>query len=266
MNFASDERPFAMNMLNVFLYYNDPIIDALFYGTVHQLSSIVTGSVETFHEAKSRWSAFLATLLVTIVEGDPPNLTDSGHIFARRSRTVLGIPQNRILPPKEALNLVLSEPNYNILMVDDFIGSGKQLVDTWHRKYIVTNGRSESFCDAALNERNVFYAPIIGTQYGIEQIKQQCPKLKIIPAHILDESYSLVSPSSMLWPDSLKPHAHDFLKTVSQRAGINDALDDHWAGFHGLALAIAFEHGVPDATMPIYWWNQNGWKPLITRR
>ena len=264
-NFTPAERPFALNMLNVVLYYNDAMINALFHGTVHQLSSTVTAPARTTDEANLRWSSFLDTLLVTIVEGDPPNLTDSGHIFARKSRTILGISQNQIMPPKDALGLVLSDSNHTVLMVDDFIGSGKQLIDTWNREYTLTGGTTFSFSTAAKIGRNILYAPIIATKYGTTEIEETCSELTTIPAHVLDESYSLISPSSMLWPDSLKPSAYGFLEETSQRAGITAGLGLNWSGFHELALAVAFEHGVPDATMPLYWWDQNGWAPLVSR-
>ena len=264
-NFTPGERAFALNMLNVFLYYNNSMIDALFQGTVHQLSSIVTASASTFHEAKLQWSSFLSTLIITMVEGDPPNPTDSGHIFARRSRTVLGINQDQIMTPESALALSLSNSKYTVLMVDDFIGSGKQLIETWNREYILTPTTRASFATAATIGRRVLYAPIIATRYGLAEINGTCRSLTTITSHILDESYSLTSPSSILWPDPMKRDVHDFLKEASQRAGIIKALGSDWTGFHGLALAIAFAHGVPDATMPLYWWEQNGWIPLVPK-
>jgi hypothetical protein len=36
-----------------------------------------------------------------------------------------------------------------------------------------------------------------------------------------------------------------------------------WQGFHRLGLALAFEHGAPDATIAMLRWNANNWQPLI---
>ena len=63
-----------------------------------------------------------------------------------------------------------------------------------------------------------------------------------------------------------KPGAHEFLFEASRRAGIVDELGSNWAGFENLALPLAFFHCVPDATLPLYFWERNGWSPLIRRR
>jgi hypothetical protein len=57
------------------------------------------------------------------------------------------------------------------------------------------------------------------------------------------------------------------LKRISERAGYiqeNGGPDD-WRGFHGLGLTVAFEHGIPDASLPIFFSERNGWKPLMRR-
>ena len=86
------------------------------------------------------------------------------------------------------------------------------------------------------------------------------------PAHVLDDEYSLISERSRLWPATLEAGAHEFLFEASRRAGIVDELGSNWAGFENLALPLAFFHCVPDATLPLYFWERNGWSPLIRRR
>lgn len=80
------------------------------------------------------------------------------------------------------------------------------------------------------------------------------------PAHFLSDRYSALSDESIVWPDHLRPTAYDFLQNASNRAGIIS-----WAGYQDQALTLAFEHGIPDATLPIYYHEENGWTPLIKR-
>ncbi|MGI4789714.1 MAG: phosphoribosyltransferase-like protein [Janthinobacterium lividum] len=70
-----------------------------------------------------------------------------------------------------------------------------------------------------------------------------------------------------MWPDHLRTSALDFLEKVSHRVGIYDTHGgvNDWQGFNKLGLSLGFEHSVPDATLPIFYWEQNGWKPLLRR-
>ena len=89
--------------------------------------------------------------------------------------------------------------------------------------------------------------------------------LRFARPHEIDERYSLVSPDSILWPDSLKADAMEFMRKASERAAIIPDCKFGWKGFHDLALAIAFGHGVPDATLPLFYWDRPDWHPLIRR-
>ena len=95
-NFTPEERPYAVHILNVFLYLSDPIVDAIFLSTVHFLSSAVTARTTSLADAQSRWRHFLSTARVTYVQGEHPSPTDSGHLFVRKARQLLSIPEDRI--------------------------------------------------------------------------------------------------------------------------------------------------------------------------
>lgn len=261
-NFTQDERPFALNLLNVFLYYNEPLVDSLLYGAVQRLSARIAQPAHTLHHARTEWNNFLESLIITYVQGEIPNPTDSGFLFARKARQVLGIPERHIVEPSDALAILSQTPHTPVLLVDDFVGSGNQLVATWQRPHLST---SLTFHASAQREANIFYVPIIATKSGLATITTHCPGLKIFPAHVLDERYSLTSSSSIFWPDTLRPDALSFLFEASQRAGIVDGYQYGWRGFHDLALPLAFYHCVPDATLPLFFWDQRGWMPLIRR-
>jgi len=79
---------------------------------------------------------------------------------------------------------------------------------------------------------------------------------------VLPKEYSAIDPNSILWPSHLVSGAARFLERVSVSAGIPA---DQWRGRHDLALAIAFSDSVPDATLPLFYWEQDGWQPLIRR-
>ncbi len=260
-NFRPHERPFAINLLNVFLYYNEPLVDSLLYGAVQRLSAPVVHNADNPRHARTLWRTFLDSLIITYVEGETPNPADSGFLFARKARQILAIPEKRIVPPSRALDILLRAPQTPLLFVDDFVGSGNQMVATWRRSHTPTT----TFHSLAELSPTIFYVPIIATKIGLTALTTQCPRLRVCPAHVLDDQYSLTSPSSIFWPDTLKPDARSFLLEASRRAGIVDGYQYGWQGFHDLALPLAFYHSVPDATLPLFFWDQYDWQPLIRR-
>ena len=264
-NFETDERPFALNLLNVFLFYNERLVDALFRRAILQLSRGITETAQSTIDANQTWRNFISRILVTHVEGETPNPSDSGYVFARKARQVIGVSEEQIAAPKDVLTFHLRHPTRPILFVDDFIGSGNQIRNTWNRLYEMDDGDTYSFQQASSQGVQIVYVPIISTAFGLEELERTCPGLQIFPAHVLNSQYSLTSPDSILWPIDLRPHAVDFLRNASDRAGISTNSDIPWDGFQNLALALAFYHCVPDATLPLYYWDQSGWTPLIRR-
>lgn len=103
-NFLVDERPYAVQLLSAFLYYAEPMVDRLLFAAVQSLSSKLPSPANT-HEARTQqWGRFLSEALFSWVTGEDPNYADSGFIFARKARDVLGIDQHLLAPPDVALN------------------------------------------------------------------------------------------------------------------------------------------------------------------
>ena len=166
------------------------------------------------------------------------------------------------MDPDSAIDHIMRFPSSPILFVDDFVGTGNQMVETWNKR----RRCSRSFSDLARYSGQFTYVPIVATKIGMTNIGQRCERLSVCPAHCLDSRYSLVSDDSILWPSGLKEHAPEVLYNASLRAGIVADCEFGWRGFGDHALAVAFAHSVPDATLPLIFWAQDGWQPLIQRR
>jgi hypothetical protein len=106
------------------------------------------------------------------------------------------------------------------------------------------------------------YCPVFVAETGKAVIEQDCPNVLLSPAHFLPANYSALVEDSVVWPDELRSTALDFLETTSRRAGIGEW---EWRGYKDQGLTLAFAHGVPDATLPIFYHEQNNWKPLVRR-
>ncbi len=169
------------------------------------------------------------------------------------------------MTPEKTLEELLTRGPRPVVFVDDFVGTGRQFVATWNRRVFVGGNVTLSFGNVASTVRgaNFYYCPLICSQAGYQVIRREVPQVTIVPAHLLSERYSALHPHSVLWPDALRPGAISFVRNASLRAGIPES---KWRGFGENGLALAFSHCVPDATMPIFYWEQDGWNPLIQRR
>jgi hypothetical protein len=253
-NFTSAERPLAVHVLNVFLFFNERLGDALLRSAVQSMSVELAARATSLAEAKATWRSFLSTLTVSYVHGERPQATDSGHLFARKARQVLDIPDTQILEPAEAIGALLEKSDGTLLLLDDFVGSGRQMEASWSRVYTSADGKKGSMRMLNENGIRVIYTPLVSTAYGLGELRKSCPGLEVRPAHELDDRYSLTHADSILWPETLKSQGRDFLYTASTRAGIVDGAKYGWEGFHNLALALGFWHSVPDATLPLFYW------------
>ena len=260
-NFASGEQGHALCLLHAFQYFSHQLVDELFRAAIQNLSLVVCSPTDPFIAAQTKWHNFLAQAVFTYVEGETPNPADSGFAFVRRARNLIGVDETtQILTIEQAITeLLQSRSRTPVIFVDDFVGSGDQFVKSWHRKRTLTSGVSTSFAEVASTAGgHYFYCPLVSTDTGVERIRLKCPEVRVFPVHTLTNRDSVLAPDSYVWPAHLQPTSLNFLEQTSIRAGI-----PHWKGYADLGLTIAFAHSVPDATLPLFYWDQNGRTPLV---
>ena len=255
-NFLAEEVEHALYLLNAFMYFAPSLVDQIFSASIRTIARLMT---------RDQWEEFLGSVLVTLVTGEEPSVTDSGHLFARRAR-YLGIPEDRIISPEQACHQIQRGFNGAVVFVDDLVGSGNQFIATWRRTYRTPH---ESFMALApMSRAKFYYCPAFCTQLGLKRLNCDCPEVTVSPGIFIPDNYGALAPDSIVWPSRLKSTAEEFLRSASARAGIPDTggtTPDDWRGFASLGLTIAFENSVPDATLPIIYWERNGWRPLMRR-
>jgi hypothetical protein len=261
-NFHRDERNVAERLLTNFTYFNERMTDALLRASVQQFL------VSTSQSDPNRYGKGLDYLRETafvICEGESPNPTDSGHVFARKLRDRLSISESNIFWP---LNALLKKDCFKrYVFVDDFTGSGNQFIETWNRVHQV-DGTSISFKGISEQGSASFaYCCCIATQKARQAIHAAAPGVLLAPAHQLSERHSAIHSHSGIWVDFDAGTAREKIRQASARAGYTaeDQGQNDWRGFHALGLSLAFSHGIPDACLPIYFSQRNGWKPLVVR-
>jgi hypothetical protein len=267
-NFEADERPYAAHLLDAFQYFSTELVDALFVGAFHDLSRHVVDRGASPAAAATQWNDFVQSLIITYPTGEIPGPTDSGYLFARKARQVLGLPDQRILAPEVALAYLNRHGPRPVVFVDDFLGSGSQFLGTWNRLYPV-GGAMRSFANEhSTLGLDVTYVPLFATELGSGELARSAGAVRLAPAHHVPKAAGLLDADSFIWPQAERAAGQAVIRQASERAGFvdtggHDAED--WQGFAKLALAVGFAHGVPDATLPIFHATRPNWQPLVAR-
>ncbi|MCK4983035.1 MAG: hypothetical protein KAS17_08940 [Victivallaceae bacterium] len=265
-NFEGDEEKYiACHLLDFFNYYPDIMIDKM-------LASSVGAAGQIFSQKFKNWehSHFRTRCYYSHIPGENPSQADSGHIFARKLRDKLGIPEDQIINFNQLFGLLESQPIPRpVILVDDFIGSGHQCTKAWND---IQPGNKISLQTLVTERHHIcVYAPIIANVEGCKKINIESPSLRLSVAHILDSKYNLFSPDCICWHDDteLFHEGCELIIGKSQEIGIpdtegRDVYDVR--GYYQQGLAIAFAHGIPDAVPALFYSCDNDWKPLVKKR
>lgn len=252
-----------------FTFLADHLVDQLLRSAFQNLSNVLFGDVwPELDMVRDGWRSFCNHALITLVQGENPNPSDSGWLFARKARQAVGIDQDQLREPREVVEALADGFSGPVVFVDDFVGSGEQFVRTWQRRYDLPGGGTASFKKLAEQSRaSFFYCNAMTTEYGLKRIGRLVPLVKVSAGNVIPSRYSLADPDSLLWPKTVRNDGIALVEAIGHRLGYNadDGSEEDWRGFHKLGLAIAFQHSVPDANLPLFFTNRNGWSPLVQR-
>lgn len=268
-NFDPEDVKYAVRLLEGFTFFSAELVEALFHGAFQNISQLVIQNKENYFSASAQWNQFVDSAIVVRVEGRHSSDADSGFIFTRLARDTLGIAEEQILSPAKALERLRKSPRGNVVFVDDFVGSGEQFETTWNKIHQLRDMVHLSFKSlvSTIGSGSVgfYYCPLVCTDAGRSHITKVCPLVRVVPAHVLPETYSALSAESVIWRADMRTDGPEFVRRASEKAGIpdRDGQEGCWRGYRKLGLALAFSHGWPDAILPIFTHEANGWKPLL---
>ena len=257
-NFEENDREIAALLLDNFIYYNAEHTDALLVSAYNSISNL-----DICNESTSI-KEVLDSSVFTIVTGENPTLSDSGHHFIRRLRQLFQIPENKIVSFFDAL--AHADTGGTVIFIDDFVGSGEQFIKTWSREFEATTKSFKQI--STYNEFKSIYITLVASKSGLTHIQNFCPKLNIIAAHVLNDKSTIKGVTqrgiTQLGLEMFLAKYSTFL--TPQEKHIANNTNFLMKGFHEIGALIGFEHGVPDATLPIFWSpGTNNWMPLILR-
>lgn len=259
-NFSGEEeKNLAALILDFFMFFPKKMINYMLTKTVGY-----AGYALAIHFSDWEHKHFKNRCIYTFITGENPSPTDSGHIFVRKLRDELHIGEDQIIDFSNLHETLNSKSSpVPVILVDDFVGSGEQCAKAWNRKCSKTG---LTMSDLVAKGHVLIYAPLIASLKGYNRIVKDCPELKLSIAHILREEYDLFNPQCACWKQDqeLYTKGTNLIIEKSRSLGIPESGVNSIRGFHNQGLALAFEHGAPDAIPAIFYW-ADSWTPLVKR-
>ena len=260
-NFEDTDKKVAAQLLERFVFYNQRLTDSLLTASFNSMSDGLDKGPSA--PSKDQLLQALPNAIFTPVSGETPNPTDSGYFLCRRTRQVLNVDEALIKATPEALKAAAT--GLPIIFVDDFIGSGDQFLTTWQ-----DSSSGDSFEEIQKKVGFIaIYVSLVGTDTGIANIFKAAPTVAVCVNHKIDSRGTLWGIRNKNPP--LYQQIDLFLRKYVPRLTPLDAYmhkgDYLLYGYKDRGLFFAFEHSVPDATLPIFWCRgTNNWEPLIERK
>ncbi|MGV3517684.1 phosphoribosyltransferase-like protein [Luteitalea sp.] len=267
-NFDDPDRAVAAILLDRFTFYSDALVNRLLIESYRSLCDGLSKGPNA-PDAATLVSS-VTSAVFTRVQGEEPRPTDSGNLFCRKARALLRISDEAFVEPAAALDLAVNQAR-PIVFLDDFIGSGDQFVSTWRYRHRPASPRS--FEEAhALNPFPAVYLTLVATAAGQARIHSQCSEVAVNAIHVLDDTSKVTNlrrhPSQPTIDTAASVAA--LLSKYGSRLNLPSYMkqDPSWRelGYKSGGLLVAFEHSVPDLTLPIFWASGTGnWQPLVER-
>jgi hypothetical protein len=243
------QQYFAACVLDRLIYrsseHTRSLITQLFQRTIPNLcrsSGLRAHAIDDWRETlRSRTDPGIRVVPV-IRDIDPP--TKSGPLLVRLLRRYLALNERWMIWPWQVQRA--SERGIGVfLFVDDFLGTGHQF-----RKFAIRADLAH-----ASETAEVIYAPLLAYEPGLTRLAQKLPWLHSTCVEMLDCTYDLFSQSQDFFagdgtntPAVARQYYVDLMIAKGWAARPRDAF-----GYGGLALAVAFEHATPNASLPILW-------------
>lgn len=257
---TEEERYFAARVLDSLIYRSGQqtiaLSKQLFQRVIPDLARRVglDGSLNRVYRALRNKDIDPGVRIVPVIppKGAP---VKSGPTVARMLRRHLQFQERWILRPEDVQSAMAH--GHRFILVDDFLGTGIQLSEFLANSNLHTLLPSGSF----------IYAPLAGHAKGVEYLRTNFPTLHVGPVELLDDSHAVFHEASGIFRDGTNSgdSAREFYYAlIADRKFEIDASQRR--GFGHFELVYAFEHAVPDNSLPVLWWSHSAnWVPLFPR-
>jgi len=270
-NFKTDDEKYcAAKLLDRFVYYseadilrlleygfNELIFKRLAYKSEIQANFIISN--DAIIKLKDNFLAKCAILPLITMD----NPSESSLAITRYMTNDLGFSEKKILNLNNLTSSYLNEIE-NLVIIDDFIGTGKQILDFWNYGKVVVDGVPIEVNKLKMKFPNleIEYLCLVCTEEGYNNFHAENDTigLRITYCEKLTNKFKVFGSSSVYFDK----HEVDLCKETLERLCTINNID--FLGYQGFDYAIAFHHSIPDTSLPLFFKQEANWQPLFKNK
>lgn len=137
----------------------------------------------------------------------------------------------------------LDTKNLKFIFINDFVGTGKQAVETW-----------ENIAGLISEQNEVYLLVMAACQEGIDKIRQRT-RLRVVANRTLAEESRVFSDKNSVFSAQERDILHKYCEIAG---GFTE-------GYGDIQSLIIFHFRAPNNSIPILWCNNRRWKGLFVR-
>lgn len=269
---TSEEKYCALKLLDRFVYYSeDDIIHLIQYGINEKIVKRHILSLEQENgfslsndEIIAKKKEFLEnTFFVPLNTG---NLSQSSLTITRYLTIDLGVCETKILDTSKLKTDFLKKCK-NLIILDDFVGSGKQISDFWNYEKANLDGVDIPFNELKTKFPNIEleYFCLVCTNEGYDNFKFDYEMgkrndLRVTFSELLPNKFKIFGEDSVYFDSDELDYCKDILQNLCAKHNIP------FLGYQSLDYAIAFHHSIPDCSLPLFYINTTSWSNLFRNK
>lgn len=261
-NFVSPEDKYlAAHLLNGLTYRSDAMVKSSFQHLMEcELPRVLRehggwsfADLETIYEALSNGTAKSPIRIVAVDGAFEKTPGKSGAVMIRQFKRHLNVAKPLLCRPERLEEL--PEDVKVLIFIDDLVGSGQQF------KSFASHYKLEE----QSKKRCLVYCPLLAFDQGLSSLNNALPWLQILAVETLDSSHQFFRGSTtapQIWgvdQANTVQDVRDHVAKLCTRNGIPASTR------HCLDLLVAFEHAVPNNSLPMLSIRSAQWEPLFDR-
>ncbi len=200
------------------------------------------------------------TYFIPLLDSNSPH--ESGNYIMRL------LVQQNIIQPRQSVfleslpDIFISRKIKRLVVVDDCVGSGHQLLDFWTNATVDINDNVitlAELCEKYGVEAN--YLTLFGYDKSIDMLQGSLRNLRIYCVRKLTDTQRVFQNGAYIWKDNDECEAaKDLFEGLCADAGIP------LYGYNGLDFAFIMHRTIPDWTLPLFWKENADWNLLMRRK
>lgn len=258
---TAEDKYVAAHLISGLTYRSNAMVKSSLHHLVHcelpgvlrACGAVVVPDLEGFDEMLVRGDDKSPIRFVAVdgaFEKDPGK---SGAVMIRQFRRHLNVAKPLLCRPERLDELPTGVKA--LVFIDDLVGTGEQFKKFADHYKLAAQARM----------RTLVYCPLMAFDTGLSHLAKELPWLQVHPVETLDKGHQFFRPckdDASLWGADRFNKVQDVRDHVVELCHRN-AIPPKTK--HGLDLVVAFEHAVPNNSVPMLSMKSPHWQPLFDR-